>query len=117
MKEYSLKLQVAGRRALLASQHMPVGTTRPLAKSLYSSSKCPVLGTNMGRKAKAGEAFIIRDRGDFAIEQDEASSLVRGLLKVSVRTVVVNLVPDIVSRQARIANAIEMIVARSLAIE
>ena len=64
MKEYSLKLQVAGRRALLASQHMPVGTTRPLAKSLYSSSKWPVLETNMGRKAKAGEAFIIRDPGD-----------------------------------------------------
>jgi two-component system chemotaxis response regulator CheB len=59
----------------------------------------------------------IKDRRGVTIAQDEASSLVFGMPKAALDAGVVDLVRNVVDMPARIASAVEMVVARCSAIE
>jgi chemotaxis response regulator CheB len=59
----------------------------------------------------------IIDSTGVAIAQDEASSLVYEMPKATGHTGAVDLIANVADMRAGIANAAEMIVARSLAIE
>jgi two-component system chemotaxis response regulator CheB len=82
----------------------------------YGPKSVGVLLTGMLSDGVSGMKAI-RDRGGVTIAQDEASSLVYGMPRAALEAGAVDLVANIVDMPARIANAVEMVVARSLAIE
>ena len=59
----------------------------------------------------------IKESGGVTIAQDEASSLVYGMPKAAVEAGVVDIVADIMDIPARIADAVEIVLARSLVVE
>jgi two-component system chemotaxis response regulator CheB len=98
---------------------IPTPSINAMMKSIarvYGPKTVGVLLTGMLSDGVNGMKAI-KDRGGVTIAQDEASSLVFGMPKAALDAGVVDLVANIVDMPARIANAVEMVVARSLAIE
>jgi two-component system chemotaxis response regulator CheB len=98
---------------------IPTPSINVMMKSIaraYGPKSVGVLLTGMLSDGVNGMKAI-KDRGGVTIAQDEASSLVYGMPKAAVDAGVVDLVANIVDMPARIANAVETVVARSSAIE
>jgi len=99
-------MKISGRR-IVGRERSQDGTTLVLSINVMMKS------IECASRPKTRGVFLTGMRPS----RREPSSLARAMPKVVVRTGVVDLVAHIVDRQARIANAIEVIVARSLAIE
>jgi two-component system chemotaxis response regulator CheB len=83
----------------------------------YRPKTAGVLLTDMLSDRVSGTKAIIDNSGVTINAQDEASSLAYGMPKAAADNEVVDLVANIVDMQARIADAIEIVVARSSAID
>jgi two-component system chemotaxis response regulator CheB len=94
----------------------PTPSINVMMKSIaraYGPRSVGVLLTGMLQDGVEG-LRAIKESGGITIAQDEASSLVYGMPKAAVEAGVVDVVADISDISTRIADAVEMILARSL---
>ncbi len=97
----------------------PTPSINVMMKSIahaYGPKSVGVLLTGMLHDGVEGMKFI-KESGGVTIAQDEESSLVYGMPKAALCAGVVDIVANIFDMPGRIANAVEMVLARSLAVE